>query len=115
VNFLSNCAQIIIASSVVFVWVFRFENIVKEFKDYKLSVLVRSAVGASKIALSTLLIVGIWYPELVMIPALIMAFLMVCAQIAHWKVRNPWQKRLPSFLLIVLSLYSAGFHAGYVS
>jgi hypothetical protein len=55
---------------------FRFDNIVK-FKQYELSDLTRMIVGATKIASATLLIVGIWYPSLVLIPALVMAFLML--------------------------------------
>ena len=58
-------AQLIIAVSIVIVWVFRFDNIVVEFKQYGLSDLVRSMVGASKISLATLLVVGIFYQKLV--------------------------------------------------
>ncbi|MGO4817594.1 DoxX family protein [Flavobacterium sp. W22_SRS_FP1] len=99
--------QLVIAISVGFVWIFRFDNIVKEFKQYDLSDLTRNIVGASKIALSTLLITGIWFPVLVFIPALLMAFLMVCAQFFHFKVKNPWIKHLPSLLLLALSLFVA--------
>ncbi|HEY0307461.1 MAG TPA: DoxX family protein [Acidobacteriaceae bacterium] len=109
---LAICAQIIIALSIVFVWVFRFPNIVKEFEQYHLSELTRSAVGAAKIALSTLLIAGIWYPRLVVVPALLMAFLMLCAQAAHFKVHNPWQKHMPSLGLLLLSLFVAGVYSG---
>jgi hypothetical protein len=66
---LSVIAQLI-AVSVLVVWVFRFDNIVKEFKQYELSDLTRMIVGATKIASATLLIVGIWYPSLVLIPRL---------------------------------------------
>jgi hypothetical protein len=41
---------------VVIVWVFRFDNIVKEFKQYGLSDLTRTIVGATKIVLATLLV-----------------------------------------------------------
>ncbi|MFQ3173853.1 MAG: putative neutral ceramidase superfamily lipid hydrolase [Flavobacterium sp.] len=99
--------QLVIAISVGFVWVFRFDNIVKEFKQYGLSDLTRNIVGASKIVLATLLITGIWFPILVFIPALLMAFLMVCAQFFHFKVKNPWLKHLPSLLLLALSLFVA--------
>jgi hypothetical protein len=53
-------AQLIVALSIAYVWVFRFDNIVKEFNQYGLSELTRSIVGSSKIALSTLLVAGIW-------------------------------------------------------
>ena len=105
-------AQLIIAISILVVWVFRFDNIVVEFKQYDLSDLVRSMVGASKIALATLLVVGIFYKEVVFISALLMAFLMVCAQIAHIKVKNPLSKYIPSFLLLILSLFVAAVDYG---
>lgn len=100
-------AQLIIAVSIVIVWVFRFDNIVKEFKQYGLSDLTRTMVGSTKIALATLLVAGIWYPSLVLIPALMMAFLMLGAQYSHFKVKNPWQKRMPSLFLLLLCLFVA--------
>jgi hypothetical protein len=100
-------AQIIVALSIVYVWIFRFDNIVKEFKQYGLSDLSRSIVGSSKIALSTLLVAGIWYPDLVLIPALLIAFLMLAAQYFHFKAGNPWQKHIPSLLLLMLCLFIA--------
>ncbi len=102
-------AQLVIALSVGYVWIFRFDNIVKEFKQYGLSDLTRNSVGASKIVLATLLTTGIWYPELIFIPALLMAFLMASAQFFHFKVKNPWMKHLPSLFLLALSLFVAFF------
>ena len=81
--------QIIIAVSVINVWVFRYDNIVEEFVQYGLSNLIRNIVGATKISLSTLLIVGIFYEKVVLASSLLMAFLMICAQIAHISVKNP--------------------------
>lgn len=100
-------AQAIVAISIVIVWVFRFDNIVKEFKQYGLSDLTRTMVGSAKIILATLLVAGIWYPSLVLIPALMMAFLMISAQYFHFKVKNPWQKRMPSLFLLLLCLFIA--------
>ncbi|WP_426062895.1 DoxX family protein [Flavobacterium sp. DSP2-3-1] len=108
-NTYSIIAQLVIALSVGYVWIFRFDNIVKEFKQYGLSDLTRNIVGASKIVLATLLITGIWYPELVFIPALLMAFLMASAQFFHFKAKNPWSKHFPSLFLLALSLFVALF------
>jgi hypothetical protein len=108
-------AQIVIALSIAIVWVGRFDNIVKEFKQYRLPDTVRNMVGAIKISLATLLVAGIWYPALVVGPALAMAFLMLCAQVAHFSVRNPWHKHLPSLALLILSLLVAGVHSGILS
>ena len=95
-------AQLIVAVSVLYVWIFRMDNIIKEFKQFGLSDLTRSFVGATKIALSTLLIVSVWYPELVLVPSFIMGLIMVAAQYFHFEARNPFIKRLPSLLLLIL-------------
>ena len=108
-------AQIIVAVSIVIVWVFRFDNIVKEFKQYGLSDLTRTLVGSTKIVLATLLIAGILYPSLVLVPALMMAFLMLSAQYFHFKVNNPWQKRVPSLFLLLLCLFIAAVSLNLIS
>ena len=100
-------AQVIVALSIVYVWVFRFDNIVKEFNQYGLNNLTRSLVGFAKIVSSTLLVAGIWYPGLVLIPALLIAFLMLSAQYFHFKVGNPWLKHVPSLFLLILCLFIA--------
>jgi hypothetical protein len=103
----SIAAQLIVALSIAYVWIFRFDNIVKEFQQYGLNDLTRSMVGSAKIALSTLLIAGIWYPDLILIPALLLALLMVSAQYFHFKTGNPLQKHIPSLLLLLLCLFIA--------
>ena len=83
----------------------------KEFKEYGLPDVVRSLVGASKISLATLLIVGIWYPALVLYPALLLALLMLAAQFFHLRARHAFVKNLPSLGLLVLSLFVAYVYA----
>lgn len=100
--------QMAIAISVAYVWIFRFHNVEKEFNQFGLSITVRSFVGAAKTALATLLLVGIWYPEFVLIPAALMGFFMVSAQYFHFKAKNPFQQRLPSLILLLLCLFLVG-------
>jgi len=100
---LINLSQIIVAISVVYVWTFRFHNVLKEFEQFGLSDLTRNIVGATKISLATLLIVGIWYSSLVLIPSILMGLLMIGAQYFHLKISNPFIKRLPSLILLILS------------
>lgn len=95
-------AQITIALSVAYVWIFRHDNIVKEFKQFGLSDLTRNFVGATKIALATLLVVGIWYSSLVLIPSVLMGLFMIAAQYFHFKIGNPFNKHLPSLILLIL-------------
>ena len=106
---LLNLTQIIIAISVVYVWTFRFHNVLKEFEQFGLSDLTRNIVGATKISLATLLVAGIWHPSLVLIPSILMGLLMVGAQYFHFKISNPFIKHLPSLILLVLSSFIAYF------
>jgi hypothetical protein len=100
-------SQLIVAVSVLFVWVFRFHNVEKEFKQFGLSVTIRSAVGASKIALATLLLVGICQPCYVFYSSILMGFFMLSAQYFHFKLKNPLQQRIPSFIFLSLCVFIA--------
>lgn len=100
-------AQIAVALSVAFVWIFRFHNVETEFNQFGLNQLIRSFVGAAKISLATLLIVGIWYPSLVFVSSVLMGLFMVAAQYFHFKAGNPFIKRLPSLILLVLCAFIA--------
>ena len=100
-------SQLTVAISVIIVWVFRRENIIVEFKQYGISDTIREIVGALKISLSTILILGIWYNEFLILSSLSMAFLMICAQYFHIKVKNPLFKFLPSIFLLILCLFIA--------
>lgn len=104
---LMSLLQIGVALSVVYVWVFRYHNVIIEFKQFELSDITRNFVGASKISLSTLLITGIWYPSLIYPSAIIMAMFMVSAQYFHFKIKNPFIKHLPSLILLVLCIIIA--------
>lgn len=100
-------SQLIISISIIIVWVFRYDNIVLEFKQYGLSNLLRNIVGALKISLATILVLGIWHHEFLFFSSVIMAFLMLCAQYFHFKVKNNWIKFMPSLSLLILSLLIA--------
>jgi hypothetical protein len=106
-NTFTTLAQVVVAVSVWFVWTFRFGNVVKEFQHFGLSDVTRSLVGAAKVSLATLLVVGIWYPALVLVPAVLMGLFMVAAQFFHFKLNNPWQKRVPSLVLLALCVFIA--------
>jgi len=95
-------AQLVVALSVAYVWIFRYDNVVKELKQFGLNDLTRNFVGATKIALATLLVAGIWYPLLVQIPSVLMGLFMIAAQYFHFKIKNPFSKHLPSLILLML-------------
>ena len=101
-DLIMNLAQISIALSVAFVWVFRYHNVILEFKSFGLSDLTRNFVGVSKIALSTLLVTGVWVPSLVFFSSVLMGLFMVAAQFFHFKIKNTLIKHLPSLVLLIL-------------
>jgi hypothetical protein len=100
-------AQLAVAISVFYVWIFRFHNVRKEFKQFELSDLNRSFIGVTKTSIATLLVVGIWYSSLVLIPSILMGLLMVGAQYFHFKASNPFIQRLPSLILLLLCAFIA--------
>jgi hypothetical protein len=100
-------AQIIVGISVGFVWIFRYDVIIEEFKLFGLSDLTRTFVGAAKVALATLLIAGIWHPTLVTIPAILMGLFMLAAQFFHFKIKNPFFKHLPSLIFLLICIFIA--------
>jgi hypothetical protein len=106
-EYLINLAQLIVAISVAYVWTFRFHNVLKEFEQFGLSDLTRNIVGVTKIALATLLVAGVWYSSLVLIPSILMGLLMIGAQYFHFKISNPFIKHLPSLILLALSVFIA--------
>jgi hypothetical protein len=100
-------AQVVVAISVYFVWIFRFHNVVKEFEEFGLSDVVRNFVGASKISIAALLIVGVWQSSYVFISSILMGLFMIAAQYFHFKVKNPFIKHLPSLVLLILCAFIA--------
>ena len=104
---LINLSQITVSIAVVYVWTFRFHNVLKEFEQFGLSDLTRNIIGTTKISLATLLVVGIWHPSLVLIPSILMSILMIGAQYFHFKISNPFIKHLPSLILLFLSSFIA--------
>jgi len=107
-------AQLLVAASVFYIWIFRFDNIVRDFEHFKFSPIFRNTVGVVKLVIATLMVVGIWMPAVVFGAALGMTVLMLGAQWAHFRVGNPMAKRVPSALLLALCLFVAAESAGFI-
>ncbi len=106
-EYIIKLTQVTIAISVAYVWIFRFENVLKEFKQFGLSDITRNFVGATKICLATLLLVGIWFSSFVFITSILMGFFMIAAQYFHFKIKNFFIKHLPSLILLILCAFLA--------
>jgi hypothetical protein len=79
----------------------------EEFAVYGLPLWFMCVVGAAKVALAILLLVGIGVPSLVRPAAVAMAILMVGAVSMHVKVKDPAKKSLPALSVLVLSIFVA--------
>lgn len=104
---LSQLIKILISSSVLFVWVVRYQNIVEEFKQFRYPGWLRDLVGILKISFVFLILSSDL--ALVKIGAIGIATLMVAALITHLRVSNPFSKMLPSLTLLILSLITFFF------
>ncbi len=107
--------QLFIAFGIFNVWVLRSnkptafrggqaQSMAEEFRVYGLSDEVRKIVGALKLSLAALLIVGIWIPAMAVIASSCMAFLMLVAVVMHVKASDPIKKAIPAFCMMTLSL-----------
>lgn len=90
----------LVFSSVLFVWVVRYANIVAEFKAYHYPDWLRDLVGIAKITLVVMLMRE--DSSLVKFGAIGIMVLMLAAMITHLKVKNPLAKMLPSMVLFSL-------------
>ena len=95
--------QALVATSIIFVWVVRYDNIIQEFKQYGLPDWLRDLVGILKLTFALLLLLGIQRASLAMIGGLGIAGLMGCAFVMHLRVKNPLVKMFPCLTLLVLA------------
>ena len=101
--FLVSILQIITASSVFFVWVVRYDNIIEEFVYYKLPTWLRDLVGILKVSFGIMLLMGIYDEKFKIIGAGGLSLLMIAALLTHVKVKNPIYKALPAVTLLSFS------------
>ena len=101
--FLIEVLQIITASSILFVWVVRYDNIISEFQQYQLPVWLRDMVGILKLSFAIMLLVGIFNDNLKLLGSSGLIILMLAALLTHVKVKNPFYKALPSLTLLTFS------------
>lgn len=96
--------KILVATSIYFVWVVRYDNIIKEFKEYGLPDWLRDLTGILKMSFAAMLLFASQDNALNLIGSLGIAGLMLCAQVTHLKTGTAAFRRLPSLALLVISL-----------
>ncbi len=112
-NTVSLAMKIIIATSIFFVWVVRYDNIVKEFKEFGLPDWLRDLTGILKMSFAAMLLFGHQDIYLTITGSLGIAGLMICAQFTHVRSGTAFYRKLPSLVLLTFSLII--FRIGYLS
>ena len=102
IDTLFTVCKVLLSVSLFYVWVVRYENIKKEFIDYKLPTWLRDLVGILKLSFSLMIISN--DKDLVWIGSMGIIVLMVGALSTHFKVKNPIQKMIPAITLSILCL-----------
>jgi hypothetical protein len=106
--------QFIIALGLLNVWIVRFnratdyrggeaKNLVQEFAVYGLSKGFCYLIGFIKVSSAIALLLGFWYPQLVLPAASVILVLMLGALAMHFKVRDPVKKSIPASAVLLLS------------
>jgi uncharacterized membrane protein YphA (DoxX/SURF4 family) len=82
-------------------------NMTEEFEEYGIPKNAMYAVGAVKVSLAVLMLVGNFVPKLTRPASLGLAAFMVGAMGMHFKVNDPMKRSLPAISVLSLSLVSA--------
>ena len=96
--------KILVATSIYFVWVVRYDNILKEFQEFGLPSWLRDLTGILKMTFAAMLLFGTNDKALTSIGSLGIAGLMLCAQATHFRTGTPLFRRLPSLVLLAITL-----------
>ncbi len=111
-------AQTLAALWILDVWFRRFDkdtgyrggdatNMREEFEEYGLSENVMYAVGATKVSLASMMLVGHVVPKLVRPASAGLAVLMLGAVGMHVRVKDPVKRAMPAVTVLTLSTVSA--------
>jgi uncharacterized membrane protein YphA (DoxX/SURF4 family) len=114
-KYLKYVLMAIVSSTVLNVWLFRFnkptiyrggqaKTMIEEFAAYGLSEAFVYIVGGLKVLAALGLVVGFYYKKLVAPSSTVIAVLMVGAIFMHFKVQDAAIKFLPATLMLFCSL-----------
>lgn len=113
--YLVSALQIILALGLINVWLVRFRkptkyrgsgaaNMKEEFRAYGLPTWFMYLIGAAKMVIAALLIIGLWIPAVVMPAAAVLAVLMIGAVSMHVKVRDAFIRTVPALLMLAMAV-----------
>jgi hypothetical protein len=112
---LAMICQTLVALGLLNVWLARFNqktayrggnatNMKEEFAAYGLPLWSVFVVGVLKVGSALALLVGLFYPSIVIYPTIVIVALMLAAIAFHLKIGDPAKKALPALFVLVLCL-----------
>ncbi len=115
--------QCLIAGAMFDVWLIRYNKrglvrggnattMPEEFRVYGLPDWFRDTIRALKLSARSLMLAGLWIPELAILAGYGLAILMVGAVVMHVRVKDPVYKSIPAALFGGISLPIAIYHSG---
>lgn len=118
-SYLVMTVQTVIALGLINVWIFRFnkstayrggdaKNLVEEFKTYGLPEWFCYFIGFLKLGSALLLLLGLYFHQLVFPASALVVALMAGAVSMHLKVNDPIKKALPASAMLAMSLFVCG-------
>tara|TARA_B100001250_G_scaffold371648_1_gene356596 strand:- start:79 stop:420 length:342 start_codon:yes stop_codon:yes gene_type:complete len=102
IGILIDALKIIAGVAVFFVWVVRYDNIKKEFINYRLPNWLRDLVGILKISFAIML--QFQNIALIMIGSVGIVLLMSGAVVTHIKIKSNFRNILPSITMLIIGL-----------
>lgn len=107
--------QVLVGLGLLNVWIIRFNmqteyrggtahSMIEEFAAYGLPKWFCYMIGFFKVASALVLLAGVFYPELVIYPAVVVSFLMLGAISMHVKVRDNPKKSIPAASILAMCL-----------
>ncbi|MAV65166.1 MAG: hypothetical protein CMG00_08265 [Candidatus Marinimicrobia bacterium] len=102
IEIIAEILKLIATVSILFVWFIRYENIVKEFKDYGYPDWFRDFIGILKISFIFMLHSSTYHVNF--FGAIGITFLMLGAVITHIRVRDSLGNTIASIAMLFISL-----------
>ena len=94
--------KIVSSIAIFFVWVVRYENIRKEFDDYKLPTWLRDLTGILKLSFAWMLHSS--DPIIVVAGASGITLLMLAAVVTHVRLKSTFRRYIASVTMLLLSI-----------
>tara|TARA_A100001015_G_scaffold320329_1_gene446301 strand:+ start:1820 stop:2164 length:345 start_codon:yes stop_codon:yes gene_type:complete len=101
-NNIIDALKVISGVAIFFVWVVRYDNIKREFEEYRLPSWLRDFTGILKISFACMLQFS--NSEVMVLGALGISILMTAAVITHFRLKSNFRTYIASVVMLLMSI-----------